>query len=173
MKKFFPYFLVLLAIAARFLPHPANFTPIAAVALFSGVYLNKRLSILLPITAMFLSDLLIGFYSAPIMISVYASFAVSGFLGWWLAKHRGVVTTFGTAIASSTIFFLITNWAVWQFGVIYPATGAGLMESYIAAIPFWRNMLLGDVFYVAILFGCYEGVRYWLRRKKMAPVVNK
>ena len=173
MKKFFPYFLVLLAIAARFLPHPANFTPIAAVALFSGVYLNKRFGLLLPMAAMFLSDLLIGFYSAPIMISVYASFAISGLLGWWLAKHRGVVTTFGATLASSTIFFLVTNWAVWQFGTLYPTTGAGLIASYIAAIPFWRNMLLGDIFYVAILFGCYEGVRYWLGRKKMLPVENK
>src|SRR3989338_10952628 len=118
MQKFFPYFLVLLAITARFLPHPANFTPIAAVALFSGVYLKKKLSILLPMAAMFLSDLLIGFYSAPIMISVYASFTVSGLLGWWLAKHRGTVTTFGATLASSTIFFLITNWAVWQFGTL-------------------------------------------------------
>lgn len=173
MKKFFPYFLILLAIAARFLPHPANFTPIAAVALFSGVYLNKRLSILLPMAAMFLSDLFIGFYSTPIMISVYASFAISGLLGWWLAKHRGVTTTFGATLASSTVFFLVTNWAVWQFGALYPRTGIGLLESYIAAIPFWRNMLLGDIFYVAILFGCYEAVRYWLGRKKIMTVGNK
>ncbi|MBI5022810.1 MAG: hypothetical protein HZC05_01420 [Candidatus Magasanikbacteria bacterium] len=170
MQKFFPYFLVLLAIAARFLPHPANFTPIAAVALFSGVYLNKRLSILLPMAAMFLSDLFIGFYSAPIMISVYGSFAVSGFLGWWLGKHRGVVTTFGATLASSTIFFLVTNLAVWQFGTLYPFTSDGLLASYIAAIPFWRNMLLGDIFYVAVLFGCYEGVRYWMARKKIMPI---
>lgn len=152
---FLPYALVLLAIGLRFAPHPANATPIVAIALFSGVYFNRRLSIILPLLAMFLSDLLIGFYSWPIMALVYASFAVAGLLGWWLSKHRGVATTIGTTLAGSTLFFLVTNWAVWQFSNLYIHTPTGLMQSYIAGLPFYRNMLLGDLFFVGALFGAY------------------
>lgn len=163
--SFLPYFLILLAIAVRFLPHLPNATPISAIALFGGVYLNRRLSIILPLTAMFLSDLLIGLYSWPIMLSVYGSFAIIGMLGWWLAKHRGVVTTIGTTVVGSAIFFVVTNWAVWQFGAWYPHTSTGLLASYIAGLPFWRNMLIGDLFYVGVLFGVYEWIRYLAKRR--------
>lgn len=170
---FLPFFLILLAIAARFLPHPANATPITAVALFAGVYLNRRFSIILPLAAMFLSDLLIGFYSWPIMASVYLSFALVGVLGWWLAKHQGVVKTIGATLVGSTIFFLVTNWAVWQFSALYPRDFSGLIASYVAAIPFWRNMLLGDLFYVGVIFGCYELARRWVVQKKTVAVINQ
>ncbi len=171
-QTFLPYFLVLLAIGGRFIPHPANATPIAAMALFAGVYFNRKLSILLPLAAMFLSDLFIGFYSMPIMVSVYASFAVTGVIGWWLSKHRGVISTAGSTIVSSTIFFLVTNFAVWQFGSLYAHTGSGLMESYILGLPFYRNMLVGDLLYVAILFGAYEFiVRLILNRSVVAERV--
>lgn len=165
---FLPYFLILLAIAVRFLPHLPNATPISAIALFGGVYLNRRLSIILPLAAMFLSDLFLGLYSWPIMLAVYGSFAMIGLLGWWLAKHRGVLTTIGTTAFGSAIFFVVTNWAVWQFGNWYPHTSAGLLASYVAGLPFWRNMLLGDLFYVGVMFGAYEGVRYWANRRVLA-----
>lgn len=165
---FLPYFLILLAIAIRFMPHLPNATPITAIALFGGVYLNRRLSIILPLTAMFLSDLLIGFYTLPIMLSVYGSFAIIGLSGWWLAKHKSFFNTMGTTVAGSTLFFLVTNWAVWQFGAWYPHTSSGLWASYIAGLPFWRNMLVGDLFYVGILFGVYETVLYYARRQALA-----
>lgn len=164
---FLPYVLVLLAVAVRFAPHPANATPIVAIALFAGVYFNRRLSIILPLVAMFLSDLLIGFYSWPIMVAVYASFAVAGVMGWWLAKHRGVATTIGATLAGSTLFFLVTNWAVWQFSALYVHTPAGLMQSYIAGLPFYRNMLLGDLFFVGVLFGA-QALVIWLAERKVA-----
>lgn len=156
--RFFPYFLILLAIAGRFFPHPANATPIAAVAIFSGLYLRHRLGIIIPLAAMLLSDAVIGFYSLPIMLSVYGSFALVGFMGLWARKRKSVFTIGAITISSSALFFLITNFAVWQFGAMYARTWAGLMESYAAGLPFWRNMLAGDAVYTAILIGCYEFV---------------
>lgn len=154
--RFFPYFLILLAIAGRFFPHPANATPIAAVAIFSGLYLRRRLGIIVPLAAMLLSDAVIGFYSAPVMLSVYGSFALVGLMGLWARTHKNVFAIGAVTIFSSALFFLITNFAVWQFGAMYPHTGAGLMESYAAGLPFWRNMLAGDVVYTFLLVGCYE-----------------
>lgn len=154
--RFFPYFLILLGIAGRFFPHPANATPIAAVAIFSGLYLRQRLGIILPLAAMLLSDAVIGFYNAPVMLSVYGSFVLIGLMGLWVRKNKNIFAIGAVTISSSALFFLITNWAVWQFGAMYAHTAAGLMESYAAGLPFWRNMLAGDVVYTAILVGCYE-----------------
>ncbi|MBI5230218.1 MAG: hypothetical protein HY981_02910 [Candidatus Magasanikbacteria bacterium] len=154
--RFFPYFLILLAIAGRFFPHPANATPIAAVAIFSGLYLRRRLGIIVPLAAMLLSDTIIGFYSLPIMLSVYGSFASVGLAGAWTRKHKNVFTIGTVTISSSALFFLVTNWAVWQFGAMYAHTFAGLMESYAAGLPFWRSMLAGDVVYTTLLVGSYE-----------------
>lgn len=155
-SDFFPYFLILLAIAGRFFPHPANATPIAAVAIFSGLYLRRRLGIIVPLAAMLLSDTIIGFYSVPVMLSVYGSFALVGLMGLWARTHKNMFAIGAVTISSSALFFLITNFAVWQFGAMYAHTAAGLMESYAAGLPFWRNMLAGDVVYTAILVGCYE-----------------
>lgn len=154
--RFFPYFLILLAIVGRFFPHPANATPIAAVAIFSGLYLRRRLGIIVPLAAMVLSDAVIGFYSFPVMLSVYGSFTLVGVLGLWTRKHKNVLTIGAVTISSSALFFLITNFAVWQFGTMYSHTFTGLMESYAAGLPFWRNMLAGDVVYTMILVGVYE-----------------
>ena len=154
--RFFPYFLILLAIAGRFFPHPANATPIAAVAIFSGLYLRRRLGIIVPLAAMLLSDAIIGFYSLPIMLSVYGSFVLVGFMGLCARTHKNAFTIGAVTISSSTLFFLVTNWAVWQFGTMYMHTFAGLLESYSAGLPFWRSMLAGDVVYTTLLVGSYE-----------------
>lgn len=173
MKKILsllPYFLVLLIVAVRFLPHFPNATPVIAVALFAGVYLKRRWSIILPLAAMFLGDLFIGFYSWPIMLSVYGSFVLAGLLGWWLAKHKGVLNTVSAALIGSTLFFLITNWAVWQFGSLYPHNSTGLISCYAAALPFWRNMIIGDLFYVGVLFGGYELVLKLAKKRLFCKV---
>ncbi len=169
MKKYLPAFiLITLGIAARFLPHPANFAPIGAIAIFSGLYLPKKWALILPLAAMFFSDLFIGFYAWPIMLSVYASLIVMGLLGLAMRKNKKLSTVLGGTILGSIIFYLATNGAVWAFGSLYPHTAAGLMQSYYMAIPFFRNSLLGDLFYTGALVGAYEAVMVWQTRRQLA-----
>lgn len=162
------YFLIIAAAILRLLPHAPNFAPITALALFGGVYLrDKRLAIVLPLAAMLVSDIFIGFYEFSIMASVYLSFAISGLLGLWLKRRKDVGNTAAVTLTASVQFFLITNFAVWAFGTMYPHNMAGLLQSYVNALPFFRNTLLGDFFYVGILFGLYEFVSYYLRQRSL------
>lgn len=174
MKKYLPAFiLITLGIAARFLPHPANFAPIGAIAIFSGIYLPKKWALILPLVAMFFSDLFIGFYSLPIMFSVYAGFVMMGAIGLAVRKYKSLGTILGGTILGSLIFYLVTNGAVWAFGSLYPHTAVGLWQSYYMAIPFFRNSLLGDLFYTGVLAGAYEvSLALLYREKKVAVIVN-
>jgi len=159
--------ILVFGIFARLLPHPANFAPIAAIALFAGTYLDRRYALWLPVIAMFVSDLFIGFYSWPIMVSVYACFMVSGLIGLWIRKRKNVVFVgFGT-IASSVIFFLVTNFMVFLATPLYEKSFLGLTTCFYMAIPFFRNTLLGDLFYVTLFFGAYELVFYLVRKRKL------
>ena len=159
------YVLILFGVILRFLPHPANFAPIAAIGLFSGCHLKKKYAFLLPLAAMLISDYFIGFYSWKIMISVYLSFALIGLIGVQIGNHKTVYTVLGGSLLGSVLFYLITNFAVWVFGSLYPHTWAGLLWCYTAAIPFFRNTVLGDLFYVSTLFGAYELARLLLENK--------
>lgn len=143
----------------RFLPHEPNFAPITAIALFGAVYLDKRLTIILPLLAMLVSDVFIGFYNPLVMVSVYLSFLISGCLGFFLRKRKTFANTLGVVLGSSVQFFLVTNFAVWLFDDMYPHTGFGLLASYTNALLFFRNTLLSDFFYVGVLFGTAELVR--------------
>src|SRR4030065_558834 len=118
MKKYLellinPTLVIGLAVAARLLPHPPNFAPIAAMALFGGAYLSPRYAILVPLLALLLGDLFIGLYSPLVMISVYGSFVLTGVLGIWLKKRKNPRNLVLAAVGSSLFFFLITNLAVW------------------------------------------------------------
>ncbi|OGY28265.1 MAG: hypothetical protein A2Z42_01825 [Candidatus Woykebacteria bacterium RBG_19FT_COMBO_43_10] len=150
-----PMLIIGLAVAARLLPHPPNFAPIAAMALFGGAYLSPRYAILVPLLALFLSDLFIGFYSPVVMISVYGSFVLTGALGIWLKKRRNPRNMVLAAVGSSLLFFLITNFAVWAAGA-YARDPSGLLQSYVAGLPFLKNTLAGDLFYTISFFGGYE-----------------
>lgn len=160
MKKTILVALVLLAlgVAMRLLPHPANFAPITAIALFAGYYLPRKWAIILPIAAMLIGDLFIGFYDWRLMAVVYLSFALISFLGWAI-KGRGAGAVIISALTASIGFFLITNFAVWLFSSWYPHTLAGLLWCYTLALPFFRNTLLGDLFFTGVLFGAYEAVK--------------
>ena len=156
---------ILIGVGLRLLPHPPNFAPIAAIALFGGVYFSKKLAFILPLAAMAISDKFIGFYEPKLMASVYGSFLLCVLLGFWLKKHKKWYTIGGSAIISSITFFLITNFAVWAFTPWYAKTIFGLIQCYLMAIPFFKNTLLGDLFYVTIFFGNYEAVEIWIRKK--------
>src|SRR3989338_422132 len=172
MNKLIPAFvLIALGVAARFLPHPANFAPIGAIAIFSGIYLPKKWAIVLPLAAVFFSDIFIGFYSWPILLSVYVGFVIMGLIGLLVRKNKKLSTILGGTILGSVIFYLITNFSVWTFGSLYAHTLTGLWQSYVMAIPFFRNSLLGDLFYTGALVGAYEASLALLYREKKAPAL--
>ncbi len=158
--------LIAFGVALRFLPHPANVAPIAAVALFSGVYLPKRYAIIVPLAAMIVSDLFIGLHD--LILFTWGSFALVGVIGWYVRKRKNVLSVVAGSLAGSMLFYLITNFAVWAFSELYVKTPDGLVQSYYFAIPFFRNTLLGDLFYVGVLFGLYEFVLALIRRRQSA-----
>lgn len=148
--------LVLFGAVMRILPHLPNMTPVTAIALVGALYVSKRSSILLPIAAVVISDLIIGFYDWRIMASVYASFLVVGFVGQILRRYPTIFAVGLLVFASSAIFFFITNTAVWIFSPWYAKDLSGLLYSYELGIPFWRNMLAGDLLYTAMLALVFE-----------------
>jgi hypothetical protein len=140
------------AAASRLIPHPPNMTSIAAIALFGGATLaDRRLAFLVPLAALLVSDLVLGFHNQ--MIAVYGSFALVVCLGLWLQERRGALTIAGAAIAGSLLFFVVVDFGIWLTGDMYPRTVAGLIACYTAALPFLRNQIVGDLFYTAVLFG--------------------
>jgi len=151
--------IILSGIVFRILPHLPNFTPIAAMALFGGAYLrNKNLALLIPFLAMFISDLIIGFHGT--MWAVYLSFAFIVFIGRNLQENKSVGKIFGMSIASSALFFIITNFAVWLGSTFYTQDFSGLLTCYAAAIPFFNYSILGDLFYNTLFFGVAFGISY-------------
>lgn len=142
------------AVILRLVPHPANFAPIGALALFGGVYLEKKYALVIPLIAMFVSDMILGFHSS--MLAVYGSFLIAGCIGLWIRNHKSVTTVIAASLSSSIIFFVLTNFNFWYADALYPKTMVGLMASYINAIPFFRNTILGDLFYTGVFFGGYN-----------------
>ncbi len=141
------------AAAMRLVPHPPNFSPIAAMALFSGAFLPRRaLAFVAPFAALVLSDALLGGFYAG-MHFVYLSFALTVLIGWALAGRKSPLMIGGAAVASSMLFFVLTNLGVWLFSGMYPLTAAGLAACFVAALPFFQNTLAGDLFFTALLFG--------------------
>jgi hypothetical protein len=140
------------AAALRLVPHPPNFTPIGAMALFSGAYLGRRgAALVAPLAALFLSDLVLGFYHG--MGTVYFSVALIVVLGSLALRRTSPLRVGIAAVSSSVLFFVVTNLGMWLFSGFYPQTLAGLEACYVAAIPFFQNTLAGDLFYATLLFG--------------------
>jgi len=146
---------ILVAAALRLVPHPPNFTPIGAMALFSGAYLGRRLlAFAAPLGALLLSDLVLGFYHGQ--ATVYFSVALIVMIGMVALTRASPLRVGAAAIASSVLFFVVTNFGMWLFSGFYPRTLLGLETCYIAAIPFFQNTLAGDLFYATMLFGGFR-----------------
>jgi hypothetical protein len=144
---------ILIGIGLRLLPHSPNFTPVAAIALFGGVYLSKKIALSLPIVIMFISDIFIGAYEPKLMIFVYGSFVLCVALGFWLKKYNKLTVALGGSVLSALMFFFLTNFAVWAFTPWYAKTFSGIIQCYLMALPFLKNTLLGNFFYVTVFFG--------------------
>lgn len=161
--------LIVIAALSRLLPHPPNFSPVEAVALFGGAYFARRQwALLVPLAAMFLSDLALGlingglyweYFSSAGFLLVYACIALTGVLGFGLRGKVSAGRVLGYSLAGAVLFFLVTNFGVWATGTLYPHTAAGLLAAYVAGIPFFQWTVLGTLFYAALLFGGFELLR--------------
>ncbi len=162
--------LIVFAAFTRLFPHYPNFTAVGAIAIFGGSVINdKKLAFLLPLAALFLSDVCLelftgtkGFYGKG-QLFVYGAFLLITWLATFMRKPNAGNVAFA-AVWSGLIFFLLSNFGVWIWSTLYPKTLAGLAEVYLAAIPFYKgeifgsfffNTILGNLFYSALLFGSY------------------
>jgi len=161
-----PYVYVLAAILLRLLPHPWNVTPLGAMFLFSGAtFRSKRESLAIPLASLLLSDYAVihflygGKYSwfSPY---TWGGFALVGLIGWTLRRKITWGRVAGASMAGSVAFFIVSNFGVWVGGKLYPLTLDGLVACYVAALPFFRNSLLGDLAYTALMFGSYQLLRH-------------
>jgi hypothetical protein len=145
--------IVFVAAALRIVPHPMNFAPIGALALFGGAYFSsKRAAFVIPLLSLVAGDIFIGFHR--LMPYVYASFLVSVAIGFWLRRKRPVSRVGAATLVGAIQFFLVSNFALWVSSIgSYTKTASGLMACYIAGIPYFWNTLAGDAFYVFLLFG--------------------
>lgn len=161
----FAFALALVGVISRLIEHTPNFAPITALALVSGYYLRTKWSFAVPLVAMLLSDLVIGFYSAPVMASVYGSYL----LAWLLARRAGDVSGLALrTLASSFAFFFITNGAVWAFTTMYTKTASGLLQSYLMGIPFFRATFASDLLFTAAFVLVMEVALAWQAKRQNA-----
>jgi hypothetical protein len=139
------------------IPHPPNFTPITAMALFGGAVFSRRwMGVALPLLALVLSDLVLGFHVTA--LAVYLSFVVVAIIGFGLRENRSALRVGGAALLGSTAFFAITNFAVWALSGIYPHTTEGFIAAYVMALPFFENAIIGDLLFTGALFGAWAWI---------------
>jgi len=156
--------LIIIGTLIRFIPHPLNFTPIAAIALFSGTYIqNKRNAILIPILLMLCFDVItVAMLSSSISlqtIGVYLSIFIITNLGFLLRGREQRQTIMVASLLGSMLFFFLTNFFVWLSG-IYPFTSNGLGTCYVEAIPAFKGTIMGDLFFNLLFFGLFGLIKW-------------
>lgn len=173
--------LILVAAASRLLPHPPNFVPVGAMALFGAAALPKRwLAIVVPMLAFYLSDLVLnntlyasyfeGFYWG---FSLWTMGAILLMVVLGMGLLRRVKFSWlrigGAAIGATLVFFLVTNFGVWAAGTMYPKTGTGLLAAFVAGLPFLLNSLLANLLFSGLLFGAARGLQL-LPQRELDPI---
>ena len=157
MRTILALSLVVAGVVLRVIPHPWNFAPIGAIALFGGARFDRKwMGIALPLITMFIGDAFIGFHSA--MPVIYATYALIAVIGMFLRNRRSIAAIGGASLLSSTIFYLTTNFWVWARGTTYAKTFAGLITCYVAAIPYFERTIASDLLFSAIFFGVFAAV---------------
>jgi hypothetical protein len=155
--------LIVAAALSRLLPHPPNFSPVEAIALFGGAYFaSRQVALVVPLVALLVSDLVLGavlgasyagYLGGISFWSVYACIALSTLLGFGLRGRVTGTRLLGYSLAGSVLFFAVTNFAAWIASPFYPQTPAGLTAAFVAGIPFFKWTLLGTLANAALLFG--------------------
>ncbi|MBI4054417.1 MAG: hypothetical protein HY397_03765 [Candidatus Doudnabacteria bacterium] len=172
MKRFWLYLLIVLAaVAARLVPHVWNFAPVSAVAIVAAVYLPLRQAFILTFAVRFLSDAILGFFSWPLMVAVYASHLFGVGLGAWVGRKKNFFRIMSAPLAASALFFLVTNFAF--FYPTYEHNLDGVILSYVNGLPFLRGTVLGDLFYTVVLIYGLEAVLSLARKRIARPKTLK
>ncbi len=179
--------LILLAALTRLLPHPPNFSPVTAIALFGGAHFaSRRWALLVPLAGLLLSDVVLGLANGasyldylanpayrPTLLAVYLAVVLSTLLGFGLRGRTSASRILGYSLAGSLLFFLLSNLATWLTAFTipgYPACSTGLLPCYVAALPFFKWTLLGTLFYAALLFGGFALLRERLPALRLRTV---
>ncbi len=160
--------LILAGILMRFAPHAPNFTPVAAIALFSGAYLNKKYAFIVPLVLMIASDLVIGLHD--VVLFTWGSFILVTLFGTAIRRKKGAGRIISLSLLSSLVFYLVTNFGVWLVGW-YSKDLKGLADSYIMGLPFLRNFTIATLSYAAVLFGIYEIIAHYVKDTRLARVL--
>ena len=167
--------LVVLGIGTRLLFNSLNiynFNAVTAAAIFAGAYLTRsRYTFVIPIATLLLTDAILGFYDGGQMAIVYGSFIIAMFIGRAYSAKPSMLRFIGVTLGGSLTFFIVTNFAWWPFYTgLYPHTVAGLIQGYTMAVPFYKNTLLSDLLFSAVLFGGFEMAKVFLPspNKKLA-----
>ena len=162
------FVILILGIALRIIPHTPNFSPLIAIALFSGVYLNKRYNLWLPLLLIILSDLIIGLHQ--VILFTWGAIFLITLLGIFLRKYKNTLTVIFSSILGAFAFFIITNFGVWILGW-YPQNLTGLIGCYIMALPFFRITLMSTIFYVTCFFGIYELLAFLAKKHSLVKIL--
>jgi len=168
LKSLISYSLIiLLAVVARVIPHAPNFAPIGGLALFSGSHFKKKIALIIPLSAMFVSDIFLGFHKT--IPYVYVSFIIIALIGS-LIKNNKWQSVVLASLTSSILFFVITNFGVWATGSMYQRNLSGLSQSYVMGLPFFRNTILSDLFYSFSFFYGYKFLSNFVFKKLLAKL---
>ena len=175
--------IILLAAFTRIMPHPPNFSPMAAIGLFGAAHFAKKWqAFFIPLIGIWISDLVINNYVYSSSSSNFVWF-YSGFYWQYISYiliifaglfifNRGIslTKTFGGMISSSGIFFLVSNFGVWAGGTMYPKNFGGLITCYAAGVPFIHNTIISDVLFTTVLFGTYYLLQVEYSSLKIKPL---
>lgn len=145
--------LVVTGILLRIIPHAANFTPVGAIALFGGAVLGSRFALWLPLAVMVVSDLFLGSHGT--MLFTWSGFMLVGAFGMLLKNKSNYLRVPIGSLGAALIFYIVSNFGVWVEGKLYTYTWQGLVDCYVAALPFLRNELIADLLFTSALFGAY------------------
>jgi len=159
--------LVIIGVLFRFIPHLSNFSPLMAIALFGGVYLNKRYALVLPLALMGLTDIVLGIHNVALFN--YAAILIIAMIGMKVRERKNARTVMTGSLASASIFFVVSNFGVWLMGW-YPPTMNGLVTCYTVAIPFFRMTLASTVVFSVVFFGAYELIARRVSDTRLAKV---
>jgi hypothetical protein len=163
--------LVAIGVIGRLIPHLPNATPITAISFAARRHVGAMWAFIIPVAAMVLSDIIIGFYDWRVLLSVYASFLMVAYLTRFAPRGSGAARILLATVGASLLFFGVTNFAVWYFSPIYAKTFAGLLQCYFFGLAFMRNMLIGDIGYTLLILGAAEApamLRALVQRLRLA-----
>ena len=165
------FLFLLIGIASRCIIHIPNFTPVVALALFSGTYLPRRTAVFFPLALMIISDIFIGWHET--FLFTWGSVVLISILGFWTRKHKNPVSILTSSLFSAVLFFVLTNFGTWFASNLYPRTWEGLQECFIMAVPFFRATLLSALVYTFAIFTLYEVVAARVKKTQLASVLLK